>query len=886
MNTPADQARDRLARNAHRKDAARRLGLAAATVSGLLLGLLLIMLLDYGLGLPTWVRAAAGVALLAALGAGWRRWQTARRRRTSLKEAALDLESARPGLGCEVSTASEYLSGGRTPGNAHESELAAALSLRAARVASEEEQAGTVDYRRSLGLPGLLFGGGVLTGLLVFLVVAPQSGTAVRRALAPWSGAHFTGLAVEPAGGEFPVGHRLTLTNRLSGRIPRSVEFQWREDGQTGWRTEMVDVASNLPVAFHALTVSASGTFRIRAGDHLSAEFPLVAYIPPEVSALSVRLVPPAYSGLPELRQSSPALTALRGTRALVELEGNVALGRAELALTNGTVVALVPAASNLWRGELTLFADSSYSIVIADSRGRPGLANSVRHPIRALPDLPPKVDVTEPGEDIRADPDELIPLKVAASDDFGLESITLVYHVLGGPEYRLEVRDRHTKDGQTLGAVVLRLESLGVKPYDVVAYHAEARDNNTLDGPGIGRSPTYFIELTDRSGPPPTQRKSQGPPQQRLNLIAIQKGLLADTTGLATNAAPKATADLAGRQREARALTARYQERLESMNAPKGAQFALDEALEGMDDAAKALDQRSPKAAIPAEEKALAALYRAIKAMPQLKNLPTNPDLALQPPDPSAEPPPPQIVLEAIEKKPKTPAESAEEKKALEEALQEALALAQAQSELTDRMDGKDSKGDQGDQGDKGDKGDKGGRGQDGKKGRDGQGDSPGEPGRQGQGRGQPGRNPGQGSGPGQPGQPGGQPPGPGAPADPSMAGRQRQLQERARRLAERIDRLAKPKTGESPEAKAAGQRVAGAADQMAQAAEALGSGRSDAAGSSGSLAAAGVQSAADLLERALRPGTERTDVSAEEAPAQFEEQIAEYFRRLTRAQ
>jgi len=117
-------------------------------------------------------------------------------------------------------------------------------------------------------------------------------------------------------------------------------------------------------------------------------------------------------------------------------------------------------------------------------------------------------------------------------------------------------------------------------------------------------------------------------------------------------------------------------------------------------------------------------------------------------------------------------------------------------------------------------------------------------------------------------------------------MAERQRQLQERARRLAERIDRLAKPKSGESPEAKAAGQRVLTAADQMTQAAEALGDGRSDAAGSSGSLAAAGVQSAADLLERALRPGTERTDVSAEEAPAQFEEQIAEYFRRWTRAQ
>ena len=92
--------------------------------------------------------------------------------------------------------------------------------------------------------------------------------------------------------------------------------------------------------------------------------------------------------------------------------------------------------------------------------------------------------------------------------------------------------------------------------------------------------------------------------------------------------------------------------------------------------------------------------------------------------------------------------------------------------------------------------------------------------------------------------------------------------------------------KSPEAREAEAAGKRLEAAARQMSQAAEALGDGRTEAAGTSGSLAAAGTQSAADLLERALKPGTERTDVSAEEAPAQFEALIGEYFRRLTRAQ
>lgn len=866
MNTPADQARRQLAQTAGRKDAARRTGAVAAMAAGLLLGSLAVMLIDYVLLLPIGVRVLAWLSLLIGLVLGLRQWLRLRRQATPLKEAALDLESTRPELGCEVSTAAEYLSGVRTPSGTYESELASALSQRAAQVAHSS----AVPYRRRLSLPGLLFGGSVSAALLGFLLWAPQSGTALLRTLAPWSEARFTQLVVEPAGGEFPVGQKLTLTHRVSGRIPQSVEYQWRSEGDAGWQRLSVPVLSNA-VALQVLTVTTSVTFRVRAGDAVSPAYPLVAYVPPEVSHLSLRLIPPAYSGLPELRQSSPPITALRGTRVLFEVAGNVPLGQAELRLTNGLVVALKTAGSNLWHGELSVSADSEHSIVITDTRGRPSLANAVRHPIRALPDLPPQVDITEPGEDIRADPDEVIPLKVSASDDFGLDSITIVYHVLGGPEQRLEVRDRHLKDGQTLGAVVLRLGSLGLKPYDVVSYYAEARDNNTFDGPGIGRSPTYFIELTDRSGPAPSKRKGQ--PQQRLNLIAIQKGLLAETTATRTNAPAKTFQDLSQRQREAREFTARYQQKLESMNAPKAAQFALDEALEGMDDAARSLEQKAPQAALPAEEKALAALYRAIKAMPQLKNLPTEPELSQQPPEESPpEPQPPQVVLEAIDKKPQKPANAAE----LEKALAEAQALAKAQSELALKMEGSNPADAQ-----KPNPGEKPGpQGAEGKDGPPGESGKPSQPGQPAKAQPSPPGPPSPGS---QPGTPGGEPGRPRNPEARALAEGQKRLQDQARKLAEKIARMNSP---EAREAQAAGKRLEAAAQQMSQAAEALGEGRDEAAGTSSSLAAAGAQSAADLLERALRQTPERTDVSAEEAPRQFEEQISEYFRRLTRAQ
>jgi len=70
------------------------------------------------------------------------------------------------------------------------------------------------------------------------------------------------------------------------------------------------------------------------------------------------------------------------------------------------------------------------------------------------------------------------------------------------------------------------------------------------------------------------------------------------------------------------------------------------------------------------------------------------------------------------------------------------------------------------------------------------------------------------------------------------------------------------------------------------AEASKALRQGNRPGGGSAGTIGAAGVNSAADLLEKTLSGKIELTDVSAEEAPKKFEGQISEYFKRLTRAE
>ena len=96
------------------RDRAIRLATLLTLVGLLLLLFLGVALMDYQMILPASIRwAALSVLGVTAILGGLRLWQLLRRP-TSLKQSALEVEAVRPDVGCEVSTAAEYLTGERT----------------------------------------------------------------------------------------------------------------------------------------------------------------------------------------------------------------------------------------------------------------------------------------------------------------------------------------------------------------------------------------------------------------------------------------------------------------------------------------------------------------------------------------------------------------------------------------------------------------------------------------------------------------------------------------------------------------------------------------------------------------------------------------------------
>lgn len=663
-NQRPEVAKRRLAEASRSKDLSARLAWTLGIGEGILLAIGAVALADYWLVLPVWIRSiAAGVVALLAL-SGIVRLAGFLRRPTAIKEAALDLEAARPELGCEISTAAEYLAGERQVMHEYEPELVAALEAKAAAELGHAQ----IPYERRLILPAALV---ALTGMaaLVYFAFAPEMLTALRRTVFPLSEAHYTQVQVQPGNVEIPVGSNLDITNIFTGRIPKAPEFHWRQEGSQAWQTAPL-TASDDGTYLHSLQdIRQSLQYRVTGGDAASETFQVEAYIPPEVKELNVRIESPSYTDRAAGNQLSPDITALRGSKVQIEVEPSTALSSAKLRFSGATnEMTLVPGPGGLWTAQLTVTNHTDYWIDLFDQKGRRGGSTNA-HPIRALPDTPPVVVIQSPGQDMRASATNRIPLTIAVADDFGVQDIRVVFHKLDAPEQVLHLSGTPSGKRQTASAE-LDLSRLDLKEFDVVAYHAEANDNNTLDGPGVGKSQVYFVEITQsKSGPPNPQ-----PPSPTLNLLAVQKQIIADTANLEPGSPAEAFGSLAVRQDGAAEFGQIYLTGLQRSRAPPQAVTEMNSALSEMSSASASLNARKRDDALPAEERALAHLYQVLKQLPELENLPTEPRRSTNAPPNNTL----AIVLEAIREKKQLPTPEAQ---SLQEALEQAQALADAQA-------------------------------------------------------------------------------------------------------------------------------------------------------------------------------------------------------------
>jgi hypothetical protein len=152
---------------------------------------------------------------------------------------------------------------------------------------------------------------------------------------------------------------------------------------------------------------------------------------------------------------------------------------------------------------------------------------------VRVMDDHPPEVHILRPTGDQGVTSLEEVPIEARADDDFGIESFDMVYSVSGGAEKAVPFTSLGGLPTARIGSRMLAIEDLHVKPGDVIAYYARARDVAHAKVSTLARSEIFFLEVkpfNEEYSLAQSQAMAASTGTQLEGLISAQKEIISAT--------------------------------------------------------------------------------------------------------------------------------------------------------------------------------------------------------------------------------------------------------------------------------------------------------------------------------------------------------------------
>jgi hypothetical protein len=380
--------------------------------------------------------------------------------------------------------------------------------------------------------------------------------------------------------------------------------------------------------------ITTSFPYMVSAASARSEDYEVEVIRPVRITRIDVRYEYPAGLGLPpHVEEDGGDIFAPAGTKVDLTITTDKAVAAGQLRLADGQVMPLSGAARSFTAG-LTVRQDGSYRVALNDIDG---LANdgSTEYFIRMLNDRPPEVRILRPAGDKQVSPLEEVVIEARADDDYGVRTLELVVKSNTGLEKVVPMGGAGSAPVAT-GQHTVYLEDLGVRPGDVITYHARATDVGRGRRPTESRSDIFFLEVKPYEEEfVAAESSAGGMPGQETGLeelIAQQKDIMAATWKL--DARARRGGPNARSPQDIRAVgqaQASLQERTEDVAMQMAAQTAqqrrrlgaragltrpgdepLSRAAGFMGRAATELERLGVAAALPHQEQALAELLKA----------------------------------------------------------------------------------------------------------------------------------------------------------------------------------------------------------------------------------------------------------------------------------
>jgi collagen type III alpha len=440
--------------------------------------------------------------------------------------------------------------------------IRATLGTRAARDLGRADVEQAISGRRNLYLAALV--AGLLVGLIGLFLSGPgRFSSLLARTFAPFSERVIPTqtdiLLIEPAEGNLnvPVNQKMFFRVQVTGRVPAvnqadSVRLLFRYNRADPYARQPLqrDANDEWTAVFLPDQVQNGFWYRIAAGDAQTPEYQVRVHSFPQVVRFDLLFHYRPYLHLadrkdhyPNQRAVLPQIKDYRGTQVTLTLKTNRALQEGGLELEQGGVVrdlpgSILPNDPEAFRVAFVLEHSGTFRVRF---RARDGEMNTDRaaYPLEVLADRAPVVVLDKPGKDVRLPANGTLRLHGSATDDFGINRLTLQLRVSKG-ERRPELSPKIYRKGKSFqlagGRYPDRLDYEDFVPLDQLQtakgaafplaagmeleYWLEARDNCDYPDPAghVGRSKKYKVVIgePDKDKKKQQQERSQAQQQQK----------------------------------------------------------------------------------------------------------------------------------------------------------------------------------------------------------------------------------------------------------------------------------------------------------------------------------------------------------------------------------
>lgn len=438
---------------------------AAAAVA---VGMVFLLTRALGFSLPWLLPVLGGAALIGGIGFAIRLLRSP----VNLGAAVAGIERQHPELEGLLLTASQVQPGddGR-------------LNFLAERLLQEAaERSLRTDWSRSV--PGSKFALAHLAQLAALTVLALAL-LAVRLPFTPGAPAivatRTSGIEVTPGDSSLERGTSFVVLVRFGADAPEAAELMLGTNAATARRIPLVRSLGDPVFGATVPDLNDSFSYHIAYAGKRTRDYRVTVFEYPRLERSDADLTYPAYTGLPPRHiDDTKRVTAVERSQLALSLQLNKPVVSAALFArgnttnslplrieTNRPAVALDP---------VTLTNGGTYELRLVDADGRTNKVPA-QFVFEVQPNRPPELKLKSPRGDVRPSPLEELVFDGTAWDDFGVLAFGLAISVGTGEPTLVELgRGIPAKEARPLGHT-LRLEELGLKPDQLVAWHVWADD-------------------------------------------------------------------------------------------------------------------------------------------------------------------------------------------------------------------------------------------------------------------------------------------------------------------------------------------------------------------------------------------------------------------------